>query len=442
MPSRSCGSGRASRSSAASSTSPSTPSPSGRRSGSDRSSNRTRPASRSVPPPERAAPRPPPRCRRVVGARRSALPRRFLTGDAAAPYHAESSAAALRQGGAVRFADTRLDRICAKVCARERLSRDDGLTLFETGDLLGLGWLADHVKTRLHGDRVHFARKPGRPGAFENSIEDVLGMIKDGVSEVHIVGGHHPDWPFEYYERLIEAIHAARPAVQIKAFTAAEIDYFWRRWKIEPKEALGRLKEAGLQSMPGGGAEIFSARLARLLKYTGKADPERWCEIHGIAHALGIKTNATMLYGHVETLAERVDHLLRLREQQDASGGFVTFIPLAYQTAATKLVARQTPPADSLKTIAASRLLLDNFPHVEAYWVTLGEETTSVALHFGADDVNGTLEDERIQHLSGAQTPAGVAREQLFRMIRDAGKIPVERDALYNVVRIWNETSD
>ena len=144
-----------------------------------------------------------------------------------------------------------------------------------------------------------------------------------------------------------------------------------------------------------------------------------------------------MLYGHVETLAERVDHLLRLREQQDASGGFVTFIPLAYQTAATKLVARQTPPADSLKTIAASRLLLDNFPHVEAYWVTLGEETTSVALHFGADDVNGTLEDERIQHLSGAQTPAGMAREQLFRMIRDAGKTPVERDALYNVVRVW-----
>ena len=359
----------------------------------------------------------------------------------------------------MRFADPRLDRIRAKVCARERLSRDEGLTLFETGDLLGLGWLADHVKTRLHGDRVHFvinryinptnvcvlscrfcdfARKPGRPGAFENSIEDVLGMIKDGVHEVHIVGGHHPDWPFEYYERLIEAIHAARPEVQIKAFTAAEIDYFWRRWKIEPKEALARLKAVGLRSMPGGGAEIFSSRLARLLKYTGKADPERWCEIHGIAHALGIPTNATMLYGHVETLAERVDHLVRLREQQDASGGFLTFVPLAYQVATTKLVPRQTPPADSLKTIATSRLMLDNFPHVEAYWVTLGEETASIALNFGADDVNGTLEDERIQHLSGAETPAGVAREQLLRMIHDAGKIAVERDALYNVVQVWN----
>ena len=359
---------------------------------------------------------------------------------------------------AVRFADPRFEPIWAKVRAGTRLERADGLALFESDDLLGIGRMADHVKSGREGDRVYFvinrhitptnvcvlscafcgfARKPGQAGAYEHTIEDMVAMVRDETREVHIVGGHHPDWPFEYYERMIQAIHAAHPAVQIKAFTAAEIDYFWRRWKIEPKDALGRLKAAGLQSMPGGGAEIFSPRLAKLLKYTGKADPERWCEIHGIAHALGIRTNATMLYGHVETLPERVDHLLRLRDQQDASGGFATFVPLAYQTAATKLVARQTPPADSLRTIAAARLLLDNFPHVEAYWVTLGEETASIALHFGADDVNGTLEDERIQHLSGAPTPAGVAREQLFRMIRDAGKIPVERDALYNVVKVW-----
>ena len=190
--------------------------------------------------------------------------------------------------------------------------------------------------------------------------------------------------------------------------------------------------------MPGGGAEVFSTRVAKLLRYTGKADAERWCEIHGIAHALGIKTNATMLYGHVETLAERVDHLLRLRAQQDASGGFLTFIPLPYQVGTTRLVERPTPPTDNLRTIAAARLLLDNFPHVEAYWVLLGEATASVALHFGADDVNGTLEDERVQHMAGAQTPAGLAREQLFRMIKDAGKVPVERDALYNVVQVWN----
>jgi aminodeoxyfutalosine synthase len=359
----------------------------------------------------------------------------------------------------VHFADSRLQPIWAKVTEGRRLSREDGLTLFESDDLLGVGHMANAVKSRREGERVYFvinrhitptnvcvlscsfcdfARKKGEAGAFEHTIEDMVGMVKGETREVHIVGGHHPDWPFEYFERIIAAIAAARPEVQIKAFTAAEIDYFWRRWKIEPKESLARLKAAGLQSMPGGGAEIFSPRLAKLLKYTGKADPERWCEIHGIAHSLGIKTNATMLYGHVETLAERVDHLLRLREQQDASGGFLTFIPLAYQVGTTKLVERQTPPTDSLRTIAAARLLLDNFPHIEAYWVVLGEETTSVALHFGADDVNGTLEDEKIQHMAGAETPAGVAREQLFRMIRDAGKTPVERDALYNVIQVWN----
>ena len=359
----------------------------------------------------------------------------------------------------MRFADARLEAVWGKVRAQERLSSEDGLLLFETDDLHGVGRLADYVKSRREGDRVYFvinrhitptnvcvlscsfcdfARKKGADGAFEHTIEDMVGMIRADAREVHIVGGHHPDWPFEYFERIIAAVHAAHPQVQVKAFTAAEIDYFWRRWKIEPKEALARLKAAGLMSMPGGGAEIFSARLARLLKYTGKADADRWCEIHGIAHGLGIATNATMLYGHVETLAERVHHLLRLREQQDASGGFLTFIPLAYQVGTTKLRPRQTPPSDSLRTIAAARLLLDNFPHVEAYWVVLGEDTTSIALHFGADDVNGTLEDERIQHMAGAQTPAGVAREQLFRMIHDAGKIPVERDALYNVIKVWN----
>jgi aminodeoxyfutalosine synthase len=359
----------------------------------------------------------------------------------------------------VEFQDRRLHGIGEKVLAGARLTREDGLLLFDTDDLLGVGQLADHVKSRSEGDRVYFvinrhitptnvcvlscafcdfARKKGEAGAYEHTIEDMVAMVRDEVREVHIVGGHHPDWPFEYYERVIGAIHAAHPHVQIKAFTAAEIDYFWRRWKIEPKEALARLKTAGLRSMPGGGAEIFSARLARELRYSGKADAERWCEIHGIAHGLGIRTNATMLYGHLETMAERVDHLLRLRQQQDVSGGFLTFVPLAYQVGTTRLVPRQTPPTDSLRTIAAARLLLDNFPHIEAYWVVLGEDTTSVALHFGADDVNGTLEDERIQHMAGAQTPAGLAREHLLRMIHDAGKQAVERDALYNIVHVYN----
>jgi aminodeoxyfutalosine synthase len=359
----------------------------------------------------------------------------------------------------VLFNDRRLLPVWERVQEGARLSREDGLLLFETHDLHGLGRMADLVKRRQYGDRVFFvlnryinptnvcvlscsfcdfARKKGQPGAFENSIEDVLEMIKPGTREAHIVGGHHPDWPFDYFERMIAAIHAARPETQIKAFTAAEVDYWWRRWKIEPREALTRLRAAGLHSMPGGGAEIFSPRLAKLLHYTGKADADRWCEIHGIAHELGIKTNATMLYGHVETKPERVDHLLRLREQQDRSGGFLTFIPLSYQVGNTKLVPRQTPPTDDLRTIAASRLLLDNFPHVEAYWVMLGEETASLALHFGASDVNGTLEDEKIAHMAKAESPAGLAREQILRMIRDAGKTAVERDALYNVVRVWN----
>jgi len=358
-----------------------------------------------------------------------------------------------------RIRDSRLTSVWDKVHGGERLSREDGLALFETEDLHAVGRMADVAKSRRHGDQVFFvlnryinptnvcvlscsfcdfARKKGEEGAFENTIEDVLAMIKPGTREAHIVGGHHPDWPFEYFERMIEAIHNARPETQIKAFTAAEIDYFWRRWKIEPREALTRLKQAGLHSMPGGGAEIFSKRLQKLLRFTGKADADRWCEIHGIAHSLGLKTNATMLYGHVETMEERVDHLLRLREQQDRSGGFITFIPLSYQTGNTKLVPRQTPPTDDLRTIATSRLLLDNFPHIEAYWVMLGEATASLALHFGASDVNGTLEDEKIAHMAQAASPAGLATEQILRIVRDAGKIAVERDALYNVVKVWN----
>jgi aminodeoxyfutalosine synthase len=358
-----------------------------------------------------------------------------------------------------RLRDPALHPIWDKVLAGERLSREDGRVLFETSDLHGLGRMADFAKSRRHGDQVFFvlnryinptnvcvlscsfcdfARKKGEEGAFENTIEDVLNMIKPGTREAHIVGGHHPDWPFEYFERMIEAVHQARPETQIKAFTAAEIDYFWRRWKIEPREALTRLQKAGLRSMPGGGAEIFSRRLQKQLHFTGKADADRWCEIHGIAHSLGIKTNATMLYGHVETREERVDHLLSLREQQDRSGGFITFIPLSYQTGTTKLVPRQTPPTDDLGTIAASRLLLDNFEHVEAYWVMIGEATASLALHFGASDVNGTLEDEKIAHMAQAASPAGLATDQILRIIRDAGKIPVERDALYNVVKVWS----
>jgi aminodeoxyfutalosine synthase len=361
--------------------------------------------------------------------------------------------------GEIVCRDPRLARVWEKVWAGERLDGADGLICLETEDLLALGRMADFAKRKKSGDWVYFvinryinptnlcvlscafcdfARKRGEAGAFEHTADEIVAMIDPDIREVHIVGGHHPDWPFEYYEDLVRAIRGQRPLAQIKGFTAAEIDYFWRRWKLEPREALVRLKAAGLHSMPGGGAEVFSPRLQKLLRFTGKAGADRWLEIHRMAHQLGLRSNATILYGHVETLAERVLHLLRLRELQDETAGFLTFIPLLYQIGDTRLVARQASPIESLKMVATSRLVLDNFPHVEAYWVMLGQETASIALHFGADDVNGTLVDERIAHAAKAESPAGLAREQILRMIKDAGRVPVERDALYDVVQVWN----
>jgi len=365
----------------------------------------------------------------------------------------------MRNGDDVRARDGRLRRVWEKVRAAERLDAADGLACLETPDLLALGRMADWVKQKKSGDWVYFvinryinptnvcvlscsfcdfARKKGEPGAFEHTAEEIVRMIEPDVREVHIVGGHHPDWPFEYYEDLVRSIRRARPLAQVKGFTAAEIDYFWRRWKIEPREALVRLKGAGLHTMPGGGAEVFSTRLQKELHFTGKAGADRWLEIHRIAHGLGIRSNATILYGHVETYPERVEHLLRLRALQDEAAGFLTFIPLLYQVGDTKLVPREAPPVESLKMVATSRLVLDNFPHVEAYWVMLGEETASVALNFGADDVNGTLVEERIAHAAKAESPVGLTRERILRMIRDAGRVPVERDALYNVLQVWN----
>jgi aminodeoxyfutalosine synthase len=361
--------------------------------------------------------------------------------------------------GQVRFRDVRLAAVWEKVRAGERLDLADGQACLETDDVLALGRMADHVKHKKSGEWVYFvmnryvnptnlcvlscsfcdfAHKRGDAGAFEHSAADIVAMIEPDVREVHVVGGHHPDWPFEYYEDLVRTIRRDRPQAQVKAFTAAEIDYFWRRWKIEPREALVRLKAAGLHTMPGGGAEVFALRLQKLLRFTGKAGADRWLEIHRIAHGLGIRSNATILYGHVETYAERIEHLLRLRALQDETAGFLTFIPLLYQLGDTRLVDRQASPLESLKMVATSRLVLDNFPHVEAYWVMLGEATASIALHFGADDVNGTLVEERIAHAAKAESPVGLAREQILRMIRDAGRVPVERDALYNVLQVWN----
>jgi len=357
----------------------------------------------------------------------------------------------------IAFVDRALVPIWEKVQAHKRLSIDDGVTLLRTTDIAGLGRMADYQKTAKSGDKVYFvinrhinptnicvlscsfcdyAKKTGDEGAYEMSTEEILDQIDEEIREVHIVGGHHPTWPFERYEEIVRAIHDKFPNTQIKAFTASEIDYFQKRWKLSDEEILTRLKDAGMQSMPGGGAEVFSARVRKEL-FPGKAGQERWLEIHRLAHSMGIRSNATLLYGHIETLEERIQHMVYLRELQDETGGFLTFIPLEYQVGDTMLVPRHASAIEDLRMIATSRLMLDNFPHVKAYWIMIMEETAAISLNFGADDIDGTIGEEKIAHAAKAASPIGVAREHIVRLIRDAGRIPVERDALYNEVHVY-----
>ncbi len=361
----------------------------------------------------------------------------------------------------VVFRDRALVPIWEKVLAGQRLDFDDGLTLLETLDLPAIGRMADHAARTRNGNRVQFvvnrqinptnlcvlscafcdfAAKPGDDHAYEQSLEEVLAQVSEELSEVHIVGGLHPKWRFDRYLEIVREIHRRFPEVQIKAWTAVEIDWFARLEKTSIEDILTRLKEAGLKTLPGGGAEVFSDRV-RKETFRTKIGRERWFEVHRTAHRLGIMTNATLLYGHIETLAERVDHMMQLREAQDGRGpsdaGFTSFIPLALQPGNTGLAERQASVLEDLRTVACARLLLDNFPHIKAYWVMLGEDSAAMALHFGASDLDGTIGEERIAHYAQATSPVGVARERLVRMIRDAGKTPIERDALYNVVRVW-----
>ncbi|MBM4436619.1 MAG: aminofutalosine synthase MqnE [Actinobacteria bacterium] len=356
----------------------------------------------------------------------------------------------------IRFRDRALVPVWDKVQAGGRLAEADGLACLRTWDLVGLGRMADWAARQRSSDRVYFtlnvhinptnicvlackfcdfAAKQGDPHAYEHTVEDILAQIHPDVHEVHIVGGHHPDWPFEHYEHLLRTIARERPRVQIKAFTAAEIDYFHKRWKLDEEEIFERLLAAGLHSMPGGGAEVFSERVRRAL-FPGKAGADRWIEIHHIAHGMGIRSNATMLYGHIETYAERIRHLARLREAQDETGGFLCFIPLEYQLGTTNLVPRPASPLEDLRTLATARLMLDNFPHVKAYWVMTGESTAAIGLNFGADDLDGTIGHERIAHAALAASPLGLTRDHMLRLIRSAGKVPVERDAAYRPVQV------
>jgi aminodeoxyfutalosine synthase len=358
----------------------------------------------------------------------------------------------------IAFQDPALIPVWEKVLERRRLGMEEGLALLSTWDLLALGRMADHVKREKSGERVYFvlnrqinptnlcvldckfcdfAARPRDPHAYEMSMEEILAHCEEGLSEVHIVGGLHPTWKFEDYLAIVREIHQRFPRIQIKAWTAVEIDWFARIARIPVEEVLLRLREAGLAALPGGGAEVFSARVRAEL-FPHKMGEERWFEIHKIAHRLGIPSNATLLYGHIETYPERVAHMLKVRDCEDEAPGFFSFIPLALQPGTTGLVERQASAIEDLRTVACARLLIDNVPHVKSYWVMLGEEIASVALNFGADDLDGTIGHERIAHAALAASPIGLARDRLVEMIREAGKLPVERDALYNTLRVYH----
>jgi len=359
----------------------------------------------------------------------------------------------------LQITDPRLEPIAPKVLAGERLSAENGLALFESHDLLALAWLANHVREKRHGNICYFnvnrhinptnvcvahcklcafGRSPDAPGAYTFALEEIFQRaaqgVAEGATEFHIVGGLHPDLPFDYYLDLIRGLKQRFPHVHLKAFTAVEVHYYSRLAKISLREVLVKMKEAGVDSLPGGGAEIFHPRVRRII-CDHKVSGQMWLQIARTAHELGMRSNATMLYGHVETNEERVDHLLRLRELQDKTHGFQTFIPLAFHPANTPLSHLPGPTGlDDLKTIAVSRLLLDNFDHIKAYWIMLTPRIAQVALRFGADDLDGTVVEEKIYHDAGATTPEHLTRAELERLIRAAGRVPVERDTLYNRV--------
>lgn len=356
----------------------------------------------------------------------------------------------------MRFDDAALTPLWEKVFRGERLSFADGLALYKSPDLLGVGRMADHVKRARHGDRATFvvnrqinptnvcvlsckfcdyATKENRPNAYVLTEKDVVGRLSPELREVHIVSGLYRGWTFEQYLDVIRAVKKSHPHIQVKAYTAVEIDFFARREGQTHAQILGRMKDAGVVCLPGGGAEVFSERVRKAL-FPFKIGWSTWSEVHRQAHKLGLRSNSTMLYGHIETLEERVDHMLKLRGLQDETRGFMSFIPLAFQSGKTGITTRPTSAVDDLKTIAVARLLLDNVDHVKAYWVTVGEETCSMALRFGADDVDGTILEERIMHAAGAISPVGMAKDRLARLIREAGCVPVERDALYNTVKV------
>jgi aminodeoxyfutalosine synthase len=284
-----------------------------------------------------------------------------------------------------------------------------------------------------------FSKSKGEPGAYEMSIDDILRKARGaekGVREFHIVSGLHPDLPFEWYLDMLRALKREFPKIHLKAFTAVEIDYL-KLSGMGITDTLKSLGNAGLGSLPGGGAEIFNPAVRNTL-CAEKISGDRWLEVIEAAHRIGLKSNATMLYGHIETFEHRVDHLLRLRDLQDRTGGFQAFIPLSFHSQNTEIKkSAYTTGFDDLKTLAVSRLLLDNFDHVKAYWVMLGEKIAQVSLNFGVDDLDGTVVEERIAKAAGGTTDGSMTKEEIVYLIKQAGRTPVERDTVYNEIKVW-----
>jgi aminodeoxyfutalosine synthase len=358
---------------------------------------------------------------------------------------------------------TRLfENLRAKVESGARISEAEALELFASDDLLAIGELAALANRRQNGNRVYFnvnrhinytnlcvnrctfcafSRGVEDEGCYTLDLNDILQKCAEaaasGATEIHMVGGLHPELPFDFYLEMLAAIRADNPQLHVKAFTAVEIDYFAGLTGQSVEQVIAELKEAGLGSMPGGGAEILGERV-RAQICPEKISGERWLEVTEAVHRQGLRTNATMLFGHVEEHEDRVDHLHRLRALQDKTGGFQAFIPLAFQPDNTRVPgARGVGGVDALKTLAISRIYLDNFRHVKAYWVMLGLKIAQVALCFGVNDLDGTVVEEKIGHDAGAASPQALSREQLCALIRKAGRVPVERDTLYRELRVY-----
>lgn len=356
--------------------------------------------------------------------------------------------------------DQRLKPILDKVIAGERLSFEDGVRLYRSPDILTVGYMANIVRERMHGNVTYFnvnrhinptdvcvascrlcafGKRVKDPKSYTMSLEQVWTRAAEGwsesITEFHIVGGLHPELTLEWYCEMLRGLKERFPEVHLKAFTMVEIAYLARRQKICIRETIQKLIDAGVDSLPGGGAEIFSERVRRII-CDHKIDGNEWLDTARLAHKMGLKSNCTMLYGHLETEEDRVDHLIKLREVQDDTRGFVTFIPLAFHPANTPLehIASTTGFMD-IREIAVSRLMLDNIPHIKAYWIMMTPAVAQIAQRFGANDIDGTVVEERIYHDAGATTSQGMRRGDLLRLIREAGRDPVERDTAYRPVQ-------